>query len=236
MKAFLLAAGLGTRLKPLTDTIPKCLLPIRGTPLLAIWLDLCAQAGIDSVLINVHAHSDAVKQFLATRRLPVFAEIVEEDKLLGSAGTIAANRSWITGEPDFFILYGDVLTNADLRLLWHYHYRNDQVATLGLYRVPDPSRCGVVTLSEAGVITKFEEKPAVPTSNLVFSGIMIARAEFVNWLPNETPADIGYHVLPRLAGRMAGYEIVDYLKDIGTVQTYHEVQQRWPGLKQEQRC
>jgi|SRR5215469_15098293 len=236
MKAFLLAAGRGTRLRPLTNTVPKCLLPIRGTPLLAIWLELCAQAGIDSVLINVHAHANAVKQFLGSRRLPVSIEIVEEDELLGSAGTIAANRSWITGEPNFFILYGDVLTNADLKSLQCYHDHNHEVATLGLYRVSDPSRCGVVTLNEAGIITNFEEKPAMPVSNLVFSGIMIARNEFMNWLPNAVPADIGYHVLPQLTGRIAGYELRDYVKDIGTVQTYEEVQQNWPGLQQEQRC
>ena len=236
LKAFLLAAGHGTRLRPLTEHVPKCLLPIRGIPLLGIWLEVCAKAGIDSVLINVHAHADAVKRFLGEQQLRVSVEIIEEHELLGSAGTISANRSWIAGESNFFILYGDVLTNADLRALRDHHEQVGQIATLGLYRVPDPCRCGVVTMNEAGIITDFQEKPAVPAGNLVFSGIMIVRTEFLNSLPPGTPTDIGYHVLPRLVGKMAGYEVFDYLKDIGTVQAYEEVQQNWPGLETEQRC
>src|SRR5215469_8091130 len=92
LKAFLLAAGHGTRLRPLTEHVPKCLLPIRGIPLLGIWLEVCAKASIDSVLINVHAHADAVKRFLGEQQLPVSVEIIEEHELLGSAGTISANR------------------------------------------------------------------------------------------------------------------------------------------------
>lgn len=236
MKAFLLAAGLGSRLRPLTDSTPKCLLPIRGVPLLAIWLELCAQAGITSVLINVHAHADTVKKFLCSRRFPVSVEIAEEANLLGSAGTVAENRAWVEGERDFFILYGDVLTNVDLRGIRRHHDRCRQLATLGLYRVPNPSCCGVVKVDNASVITEFEEKPAHPASNLVFAGVMVARAEFVNIIPKRIPADIGYHVLPSLTGRMAGYEIKNYLKDIGTLEAYEQVQQNWPGLEQEQRC
>lgn len=236
MKAFLLAAGLGTRLRPLTDTTPKCLLPIRGTPLLAIWLELCVQAGIDSVLINVHAHSLAVKEFLARRRFPLEVDIADEPELLGSAGTIAKNRRWVAAEQDFFILYGDVLTNADLRRLHAQHRQAGMIATLALNRVADPTRCGVVTLDEYGTVVEFQEKPAQPSSNLVFSGIMVAKAEVLNYLPDKAPADIGYDVLPQLCGKMAGFEITHYLTDIGTMQTYADAQENWPGLMSEETC
>ena len=236
MKAYLLAAGLGTRLRPLTNTVPKCLLPIRGVPLLEIWLKLCAQAQITSVLINVHAHAHAVKAFLAARTLPVEVHIAEEPTLLGSAGTLAANRRWVEGHEHFFVLYGDVLTNANLRAIAERHCRRNVIATLALNRVADPSRCGVATLRHDGIVTDFHEKPVNPASNMVFSGIMVARSEFLNFLPNDVPADIGYHVLPRIAGKMAGYELTDYLTDIGTMNAYHEVQQSWPVLKQEHQC
>ena len=82
MKAFLLAAGLGTRLRPLTDSTPKCLLPIRGVPLLAIWLDLCHRHGIDEVLINTHCHGETVRRYLVAHRNAVRTRVVDEPVLL----------------------------------------------------------------------------------------------------------------------------------------------------------
>src|SRR5439155_1849865 len=162
MKAFLLAAGNGTRLRPLTEGTPKCLLPIRGVPLLSIWLELCRRHGIDEVLINVHAQPDAVRKYLATAQNCIQVKIFEEPKLLGSAGTIAANRDWVSHEMLFWILYADVLTNMNLRALLDFHMAQQTAATLAIYRVPDPSRCGIVTLNAKGVVTSFVEKPRIP--------------------------------------------------------------------------
>ena len=92
MKAFLLAGGHGTRLKPLTDSIPKCLLPICGTPMLQIWFDLCRRYGIDEVLINLHTHGEAVRQFIEKNKNDLEVHLFEEETLLGSAGTLLANR------------------------------------------------------------------------------------------------------------------------------------------------
>src|SRR5438270_5926541 len=111
MKAFLLAAGNGTRLRPLTDSLPKCLLPIWGVPLLKIWLNNCKAAGITDVLVNAHAQSESIRGFVAEQRSGVKVRIAEEQELLGSAGTVAENRDFIAGEKAFFVLYGDVLTN-----------------------------------------------------------------------------------------------------------------------------
>ena len=101
MKAFLLAAGVGSRLKPLTDTTPKCLVPIKGEPLLQIWLELLRKQGITEVLINIHAQAEAVRRFLAGRFSALEIKLVEEYHLLGSAGTLAANRDWIGGDTDY---------------------------------------------------------------------------------------------------------------------------------------
>src|SRR4029077_2562054 len=95
LKAFLLAGGHGTRLRPLTDSVPKCLVPIRGRPLLDIWLDLLESSGITEVLINLHAHSQPIEQHLKRKNSPVKVRVVHEKHLLGSAGTLAANRDWI---------------------------------------------------------------------------------------------------------------------------------------------
>jgi mannose-1-phosphate guanylyltransferase len=234
MKAFILAAGNGTRLRPLTDSIPKCLLPIQGVPLLEIWLNNCKAAGITDVLVNAHAHAETVKQFAATQKSGVTVNVVEEPRLLGSAGTLAQNRAFVGGEEAFLVLYGDVLTNVDLRGMLAFHRQKNLSATLGIYPVPDPTRCGVVSMDENSVIQEFVEKPARPVSDLAFSGVMIGGQEIFDFLPDRRPADIGFDVLPKIAGKMAGYRISEYLIDIGTPENYQAAQQSWPGLARSQ--
>lgn len=229
MKAFLLAAGHGTRLRPLTDSIPKCLVPIRGKPLLDIWLDLCARSGITDVLINLHAHLRPVEEHLQKRVPPVNVRLIYEEQLLGSAGTLGANREWIGSDPAFWILYSDVLTNTNLRRMSEFHFSHKAVATLGLCQVSDPSRCGVAITDEMGVIVGFEEKPHTPRSNWVFSGLIMARPAIFELIPSRLPADIALHLLPSLVGRMRAYPISDYLLDIGTMPNYEKAQTTWPG-------
>ena len=234
MKAFLLAAGNGTRLRPLTDSVPKCLLPIQGVPLLEIWLNNCKAAGITEVLVNAHAHKEAIRQFAAQQTTGVRLIIAEEAELLGSAGTLAENRDFVAGEGSFLILYADVLTTVDLRSILEFHQHKHLVATLGVHQVSDPSRCGIVTMDEDAVILDFVEKPASSASNWAFAGVMVAGPGLFNFLPAQCPSDLGFDVLPKMAGKMAGYKISEYLLDIGTISNYQHAQKSWPGLVQLQ--
>jgi mannose-1-phosphate guanylyltransferase len=159
VKAFLLAAGHGTRLRPITDTIPKCLVPIQGVPILALWLQCCKRVGIEEVLINLHAHAAPVREFLQHNGDAIPVRIVEEPELLGSAGTLRANRDWIGSDDLFWIFYADVLNRADLGGMLRLHRDRRPAATLGIYQVPDPRRCGIVTTNGDGVIEQFVEKP-----------------------------------------------------------------------------
>jgi mannose-1-phosphate guanylyltransferase len=231
MKAFILAAGSGTRLRPLTDTVPKCLLSIQGVPLLQIWLESCRVAGINEVLVNVHSHAKRISEFAAQHNTPVRVHITEEKQLLGSAGTLAENRSFVDGEEAFFVLYGDVLTNLSLADMLAFHSKAKRLATLGIHQAPDPSQCGIVTADREGVVRSFVEKPAHSASNWAFSGIMVASPKVLDSVPAERPADIGFHLLPRLTGQMTAYAIADYLLDIGTLDTYRAAQSSWPGLR-----
>jgi mannose-1-phosphate guanylyltransferase len=234
LKAFLLAAGHGTRLRPLTNSIPKCLLPIQGTPLLEIWLGTCRRFDIDEVLINVCSHADAVEEFLARRDLTTpKVTVIRETELLGSAGTLRVNRGWVESELRFWVFYADVLNRVDLNAMLHLHRSRNPAATLGVYSVADPARCGVVEVSQDGTICDFVEKPQYPRSNLAFSGILIATTALLDAIPATQPADIGFHVLPRLSGRMLAYPIRDYLIDIGTMHNYRQAQLTWPGLEGE---
>jgi mannose-1-phosphate guanylyltransferase len=231
MKAFLLAAGLGTRLKPLTDRVPKCLLPIRDTPLLGIWLELCRQHGITDVLVNAHSHAGMVKEYVAKSKAGLSIRVSEEETLLGSAGTLRANYEWVAKEREFFVLYGDVLTNVDLTELLEFHREREVAATIGLYEVTNPSQCGIVTVDQDGMVRDFVEKPAKPASNLAFTGVLIASPVIFEAIPQQAPADIGFDVLPKLIGRMAAYKVTDFLVDIGTAEKYERVQTTWPGLR-----
>ncbi len=230
MKAFILAAGNGERLRPLTDTIPKCLVPVQGVPLLAIWLELCRRHGIDEVLVNTHSHADAVREFLGRHSGNLNVQLVQEETLLGSAGTLLANRHWIGPGEDFGVFYGDVLTNMDLTRMLALHRAGGQLATMGVYRVAHPSQCGIVTVDQNHVIQAFTEKPLRPVSNLAFSGVLVATPAIFEEIPARIPADLGFDVLPNLVGRMSAYLVCDYLVDLGTPASYRDAQVNWPGL------
>ena len=230
MKAFLLAAGHGSRLRPLTDNQPKCLLPIKGKPLLAIWLEQCRRFGIDEVLVNVHSHADQVRDFLRSQNGNIHVQVVEETALLGSAGTLRVNSGWVAAEDHFWVFYADVLTCTDLDSMMRMHMAKRPAATLGVYRVPHPERCGIVQLDQDGMIQEFVEKPSRPASDLAFSGVMIATPKLLAAIPSRVPSDIGFDLLPRLSGRLFAHPITDYLLDIGTPETYQRAQETWPGL------
>ncbi|HYL86764.1 MAG TPA: nucleotidyltransferase family protein [Candidatus Angelobacter sp.] len=232
MKAFLLAGGLGTRLKPLTDGTAKCLLPIQGTPMLKIWFVLCCQCGIDEVLINLHAHGPAVRKFIEENKDGLRVRLFEERALLGSAGTVLANRDWVGKESAFWVLYADVLTTMNLNRMLAFHKSRGQMATIGVSEVADPSRCGIVQVDDHGVVRDFVEKPSAPAGNLAFSGLMLATPALLDLIPDKHPVDLGFHVLPKMVGQMAAYRIQDFLMDIGTLETFRKAQEIWPGLSQ----
>lgn len=229
MKAFLLAAGHGTRLRPYTESVPKCLLPIQGVPMLEIWLSLFREYGISEVLVNTHAHADAVIEFVRNCRSGMRVTVIEEPHLFGSAGTLRENRDWLGSDDKFWVFYADVLTRANLDVMRKFH-SPQSAATLGVYSVPDPRRCGIVCVDQNQVITDFVEKPSAPKSHLAFAGIMIGTAEMLRTIPEKSGADIAFDVLPRLVGRMRAFPIPEFLMDIGTLENYHAAQTTWPGL------
>ena len=232
MKAFLLAAGLGTRLRPLTDHTPKCLLPIGGQPLLSIWLSFCSENGIDEVFINTHHLAEKVRDWAAKENTPVGMHLVHEPELLGSAGTVLRNWDFVAGEDSFFIFYADNLVRFDLSEIVSFHQTHSGPLTMALFETPRPERCGVVQLDSSGRILEFAEKPLQPKSNLANAGIYIARASLRDYLPHHIPADFGMHVLPELAGVAYGKRLTGYLRDIGTPEAYELAQEEWGNLLQ----
>ncbi len=224
MKAFLLAAGCGTRLRPLTLRMPKCLVPIAGRPLLDWWCDLLATHGVTDVLINSHYLHEQLVEHVACYRGPLDMHLVYEPTLLGSAGTLRANRSFIDRDEDFFVLYADNLTNVDLSHLLDSHRRRDHLATLGLFHASRPCECGIVQLDDHDTIVEFEEKPQQPRGDLAFAGLIVASSALLDELPHDVPCDLGREVLPQLVGRIGGWRMDGYLRDIGTPESYEAAQ------------
>lgn len=229
MNALLLAAGLGTRLRPITDTVTKCLIPIQGKPLLEWWMELLERHGVRRVLVNIHHLPDQVRAFAATYSGNIEITLVMEDKLLGSAGTIAANQEFFDGQDQFFILYADNLTNVDLTALKKFNQAHPAPLTVGLFRPENPSACGIAELDSAGTIIGFEEKPQHPRGELASAGVFVGRPELLNYLQSALPPpfDFGGHVMPRLIGTMNGTKISGYLRDIGTHKSLQQAEQEW---------
>jgi mannose-1-phosphate guanylyltransferase len=231
MKAFLLAAGLGSRLRPITDTTPKCMLAIGGEPLLDIWLDAFGRAGVDEVLVNLHHLPDVVRNHLDARAgslRPPAVRTVFEPELLGSAGTLAANRAWVSGEEMFLACYADNLTDFDLRSLAETHRAHGAVATLTVFHSGRPSAGGVVELDAAGTVVGFTEKPSQPVSDLVNAGMYAFHPRVLDEIGGPLPRDIGYDLLPRLVGRAKAIPVEGYFRDVGTIDAYQRAQREWP--------
>ncbi len=230
MKAFLLAAGLGTRLRPLTDTTPKCLIPICGKPLMEWWLELFSAHGVNEVLASTHYLPEQVLAFIhAYNSKGTGLRLCEfyEATLLGSGGTIAANRDFAKDEESFLICYADNLTDIDLSELREFHKTHDGILTMALFRTENPEQCGIAALGDGGKIKEFIEKPAAPKSNLANAGIYIARGGLFDYLPKSGFCDFGKDVLPKLAGNMYGFEITDFLMDIGTPERLYKARNMW---------
>lgn len=215
-----MAAGYGTRLAPLTNTTPKCLIPINNKPMLSYWEDLFIKYGIDSVLINTHYLNNQVHEYIKNH--PLFQESYEP-QLLGSAGTIFKNSQFITDTEPFLICYADNLTNINLYDLVNYHQSKHGLLTMALFEAPNPTECGIAKVDGNNKIINFIEKPKHPDSNLANGGIYVTDYRIFNYL-NKSIKDFGKEVLPKLPN-IYGYKKDFYLRDIGTLTNYNKAQE-----------
>ena len=228
MKAFLLAAGIGSRLRPVTDATPKCMLVIGGQPLLDIWLNAFARAGVDEVLINLHHLPDVVRRHLAAHVGPPAVRTVYEPELLGSAGTLVANRQWVDDEELFLACNADNLTDFDLQSLISAHREHSSIATLAVFHSPNPSAGGVVEIDAVGRVIGFAEKPSQPVSDLTNAGMYAFHPRALDEIHAAPPKDIGYDLVPRLVGRARAILVDSYFRDIGTADAYRLAREEWP--------
>jgi mannose-1-phosphate guanylyltransferase len=229
VKAFLLAAGVGSRLRPITNSTPKCMLVIDDRPLLDIWLDAFDRAGVDEVLVNLHHLPHAVRRHLAARTVPPAVRTFFEPELLGSAETLIANRRWVEREELFLACYADNLTDFDLRSLVEAHRGHGRIATLTVFHSENPSAGGVVELDAAGKVIGFVEKPSEPVSDLTNAGMYAFHPCVLDEINGTPPKDIGYDLLPRLVSRAQAVLVEGYFRDVGTADAYRLAREEWPA-------
>lgn len=231
MKALLLAAGYGTRLRPLTDKIPKCLVPIRGRPLLDYWLELLFAGGIDAVLVNTHYLPEKVVEFVGASRWSDRVTLAHEDKLLGTAGTILRNRAFFDNKA-FLVAHADNLTRFDARALIARHASRlaGTVITMMTFTSDAPQTCGIVVEDAGGIVREFHEKVRNPPGNRANGAVYIFEPEIVGFLESlgKPVVDLSTEVLPHYLGRICTFFNADYHRDIGSSESLRKADLEFP--------
>jgi mannose-1-phosphate guanylyltransferase len=219
LRALLLAAGLGIRLRPLTDTVPKCLVSIRGKPLLAYWLDLLLPNGISDVLVNTHYLPRKVEAFRDASPWRDRITLVYEPELLGTGGTILANRTFF-GRKAFLVAHADNLSRFSVEGFLEAHARRPGAAaiTMMTFDTDVPETCGIVETDATGLVVRFHEKVENPPSRRANGAVYILEPEVVDFIVSlgKRFVDFSNEVIPSFLGRIAVFHNTDYHRDIGS--------------------
>jgi len=222
----LLAAGLGTRLRPLTQRLPKCLVPIAGRPLLDYWIDQLIAAGISEVLINTHHLPEQVRSYMAqvNAHRPIHLIETYEPQLLGSAGTLTANPEFAADAEQIMVIYADNYSTVNLSDFLAFHQQHSDPVTMLLFHTPNPKACGIAELDEAQRIIQFEEKPQQPRTDLANAGVYLFDQALYQHIIALNAFDLGFDVLPQLKGQMRGWVWNGYHRDVGTYDLFLQAQ------------
>ena len=228
MKALLLAAGEGTRLRPLTLTRPKPMVPLDDEPVIAYSLAWLKANGVTDVAINVNYKPESLVEYVGDgSRFGLNITYSVETELLGSSGALVPLRHVFGNEREFVVLYGDVLTDLDLRPVIEQHRRTNADFTMTLTHVDDPTRAGIADVDANGWVRRFKEKPARNEvfSSLANAGIYVVGAKVWDYLPSGGKQDFGGDVIPAMiddGARVRGHAIDATVVDIGSPERLEE--------------
>jgi mannose-1-phosphate guanylyltransferase len=232
IRALLLAAGFGTRLRPITLSTPKCLVAIGGLPLLERWLQSLEASGCSDALVNTHYLADQVHTFLAKRpKSTMNVQSTYEPELLGTAGTLLANQSFFEGSTGLLI-HADNATDFNINELIdaHKHRPEGCLLTMLTFDTDNPQSCGIVEIDEQGVVQTFHEKVKNPPGNRANGAIYAFDSQFIQELNTMKTSvnDLSTQVIPKLVGRIATLHIRNQFLDIGTPDSLQKAQELWP--------
>jgi len=227
MKAMVLAAGVGSRLDPLTSRVPKPLVPITNVPVMEHIINLLKKHGYKDLIANLHYLPDQlIEHFGDGNRFGIDLQFRKEEVLSGDAGGVRACKDFLKDDT-FIIMMGDLLTDCDLTALVEEHKRKGALASIAVKQVPDVEQFGVVVTDENGFIKGFQEKPkqSEALSNLASTGIYILEPEIFNHMPADGVYGFGRQLFPELVAKGApvlGIEFKTYWSDVGTIAQYRQ--------------
>ena len=221
--ALLLSAGYGTRLKPLTNDLPKCLVKVGEKSLLELWVGKLIQSNVQSVLINTHYLADKVNLFLNSliknKYKEIKIEVTHEKNLLGTAKTLICNKEFFRNKVGILI-HADNFYEGDLSdfLIAHLSKPKKCLLTMLTFTTDIPKSCGVVEIDSDGIVTKFYEKVKNPPTNLANGAIYAFNNDFIDWIEKNASSaeDFSKDILPKLLGRIKTYKTDKFFVDIGT--------------------
>jgi len=225
MQALVLAGGEGTRLRPLTLTTPKPVMPLAGRPFLTFMLSWLARHGVDDAILSCGHLSDAVADVLGDSFEGTALHHVVEEEKLDTAGPVRLAYDLGLLEERLFVMNGDCLADLDLSAELEFHRSVGAQCTLGLVAVDDTSAYGVVPTREDGAVEAFLEKQAgpVPTNRINAGAYVLERSVVENYIPSGRPVSFEREVFPQLVGNgLYGWQADGYWIDIGTPERYLE--------------
>ncbi len=231
MQALILAGGEGTRLRPLTSTVPKPVVPLVDRPLISYMLEWTKRHGVDDVIMSCGFLAAGVRNVLGDGSdFGMRLRFVEEPEPLGTAGALKFAEPML--DERFLMLNGDVLTDIDLTAQFAQHELTGAKATLALVAVPDPTNYGLVRLEEDAAVREFVEKPSMDTveerpptddlgDNMISAGAYVLERKILEHVPASKNVSIEREVWPLLVGNgLYGYRADTYWLDIGTPERY----------------
>jgi mannose-1-phosphate guanylyltransferase len=227
MQALILVGGEGTRLRPLTETVPKPVIPLAGRPLLSYMIDWLAAHGVDEVVLACGFKADLVREVLGEGGTPRL-RYVEEPQPLDTAGAIRFAAEGLS--PPFLALNGDVLADLDLSALVEFHRQRGARATLGLYPVSDSTGYGLVRTGDEGAVLEFSEKPERSQPGAINAGTYVLEREVLELIPEGRMVSIERETFPRMIGEgLYALPLGGYWMDLGTPDRY--LQATWDILE-----
>ena len=226
IKAMIMAAGVGSRLEPLTKSVPKPLVPIANKPVMDILFENLVQIGIKDVICNTYYMADKIIERYTNNKFGINFNYVKEEILSGTAGGVKKCQFFFEKDSTFVVLSADGLSNADLKHGIDIHKKSGAIATIGIKQIPmeDVPHFGVVVTDKDGFIAEFQEKPSIEEakSNFINTGIYIFDYKVFDYIPENTFYDFAKNVFPKLLAEHAinTFEVKEYWSDIGTIAQY----------------
>jgi mannose-1-phosphate guanylyltransferase/phosphomannomutase len=223
MKAFVLAAGVGSRLRPLTLNIPKPMIPILGKPALYYTFSNLRKYGFTDVCVNTYYLSDSITNYFEKNKVDIRIEFSKEKTLLGTAGAIKKKEKFF--DDTFVVMSGDGLSDVNLKKVLEFHKKKKSIATIILKKVDSRFEYGIAITKKSGEIKKFVEKPSWSSvfNDEVNTGIYVFEPEIFNYIPKDTFFDFSMDLFPLLmtkGKKISGYLMDEYWTDIGNIIEY----------------